>query len=68
MGAGDTKGAMFVIVSTLWIIRLPLAYFLSVIAGYGAYGVWLAMVISMFFQGVAMTARFRYGGWKELRP
>jgi putative MATE family efflux protein len=68
MGAGDTKGAMFVIVSTLWIIRLPLAYFLSVIAGYGADGVWLAMVISMFFQGVAMTARFRYGRWKELRP
>ncbi len=68
MGAGDTKGAMLVIVSTLWIIRLPLAYFLSVIAGYGAYGVWLSMVISMFFQGVAMTARFRYGPWKELRP
>lgn len=68
MGAGDTKGAMFVIVSTLWIIRLPLAYFLSVIAGYGAYGVWIAMVISMFFQGLAMTARFRYGRWKELRP
>jgi len=68
MGAGDTKGAMIVIVSTLWVIRLPLAYFLSVIGGYGAYGVWMAMVISMFFQGIAMTARFRYGRWKELRP
>ena len=68
MGAGDTKGAMLVIVSTLWIIRLPLAYVLAVIAGYEAYGVWLAMVISMFFQGIAMTARFRHGRWKELRP
>jgi len=67
MGAGDTKGAMLVIVSTLWIIRLPLAYVLSVVAGYGASGVWIAMIISMFFQGVAMTARFRYGKWKELR-
>jgi putative MATE family efflux protein len=67
MGAGDTKGAMFVIVSTLWIIRLPLAYFLAVVAGYEAYGVWLAMIISMFFQGVFMTARFSYGRWKEVR-
>ncbi|MBI5665500.1 MAG: MATE family efflux transporter [Nitrospirae bacterium] len=67
MGAGDTKGVMLVIVSTLWIIRLPLAYFLALVAGYEAYGVWSAMVISMFVQGIAMTARFKYGRWKELR-
>jgi MATE family multidrug resistance protein len=67
MGAGDTKGAMLVIVSTLWVIRLPLAYLLAVPAGYGAVGVWAAMVISMFFQGVAMTAYFRNGRWKNLK-
>ena len=67
-GAGDTKGTMFVIVSSLWIIRLPLAYLLAVIAGYGALGVWLAMIISMCFQGIAMTVRFRNGRWKEVRP
>jgi Na+-driven multidrug efflux pump len=67
-GAGDTKGVMLVIVSALWIIRLPLAYLLAFAAGYGAYGVWLAMVISMCFQGIAMTVRFRNGRWKEARP
>ena len=67
-GAGDTKGAMLVIVSALWIIRLPLAYLLAVVAGYGAYGVWLAMVLSMCVQGIAMTIRFRNGRWKEVRP
>jgi putative MATE family efflux protein len=67
-GAGDTKGTMTVIVSALWIIRLPLAYVLSIAVGYGAYGVWLAMVISMCFQGIAMTIRFRKGRWKEIRP
>jgi MATE family multidrug resistance protein len=66
MGAGDTKGAMLVIVSALWIIRLPLAYYLAVNAGYGAVGVWAAMVISMFFQGIAMTMRFRKGRWKDI--
>jgi len=68
MGAGDTKGAMFVILATLWVIRLPLAYLLSIVLGYGAIGVWLAMVTSMFFQGIAMTYRFKSGYWKTLRP
>jgi putative MATE family efflux protein len=67
-GAGDTKGVMLVIVTALWIIRLPLAYLLAFAAGYGAYGVWLAMVISMCFQGIAMTVRFRNGRWKLARP
>jgi multidrug resistance protein, MATE family len=66
-GAGDTKGAMLVIVSALWIVRLPLAYVLAVVAGYGAQGVWAAMVISMCFQGVVMTLRFRKGGWKKVK-
>ncbi len=68
MGAGDTKGTMFVIISALWLIRLPLAFFLAVVKGYGAIGVWLAMVISMVFQGIAMTVRFRRGRWKDLNP
>ena len=67
-GAGDTKGTMMIIVSALWIIRLPLAYVLSVKLGYGAHGVWLAMVISMCVQGIAMTIRFKRGRWKEIRP
>lgn len=68
MGAGDTKGAMFVILSTLWMIRLPLAYVLAVVLEYGATGVWLAMISSMFFQGIAMTVRFKGGYWKTLQP
>jgi MATE family multidrug resistance protein len=68
MGAGDTKGAMFAIIATLWVIRMPLAYLLAVVFGYGAVGVWLAMITSMFFQGIAMTYRFKSGYWKILRP
>jgi Na+-driven multidrug efflux pump len=67
-GAGDTKGVMFVIVSALLIVRLPLAYLLAVAAGLGALGVWTAMVISMCFQGIVMTHRFRKGRWKYARP
>lgn len=67
-GAGDTKGAMLAIVSTHWMIRLPLAYILAVVAGYGAVGVWIAMAVSIFFQGIAMTMRFRNGRWKNIAP
>ena len=67
-GAGDTKGAMAVIVTALWGIRLPLAFLLALTLGYGAAGVWIAMAVSMFFQSIGMTLRFRQGRWKRLNP
>jgi multidrug resistance protein, MATE family len=65
-GAGDTRGVMRVIVSALMLVRIPLAFLLAVVAGYGALGVWIAMITSMCFQGLVMTMRFRKGGWKRL--
>jgi Na+-driven multidrug efflux pump len=65
-GAGDTRGAMWVIAVAMWLVRLPLAYVLALPLGYGAAGVWVAMVISMCVQGLLMAFRFRRGRWKEL--
>ena len=66
-GAGDTKGTMWVIIIAMWMIRLPLAYFLAIILNHGAFGVWVAMVASMNVQGILMALRFHRGRWKELR-
>ena len=66
-GAGDTRGAMWVIIAGMWLIRLPLAFFLAIVLAYGATGVWVAMAISMFFQGLLMARRFHKGAWKELK-
>jgi putative MATE family efflux protein len=66
-GAGDTKGTMWVIIIGMWLIRLPLAFFLALILGYGAMGVWVAMVTSMTFQGMLMAQRFHRGSWKGLK-
>jgi MATE family multidrug resistance protein len=66
-GAGDTRGTMWIIVFAMWLIRLPLAYFLSIIMKYGAPGVWIAMLVSLVVQGVLMTWRFHKGKWKELK-
>ena len=66
-GAGDTKGTMWVIIAAMWFIRLPLAFILALVLGYGATGVWIAMITSMAFQGLLMALRFRRGHWKGLR-
>lgn len=66
-GAGDTRGAMWVIITGMWLIRLPLAFLFSLVLGFGAIGVWVAMVISMVVQGLLMTQRFQGGDWKKLK-
>jgi len=66
-GAGDTRGTMWIIITAMWIIRLPLAYLLALPLGYGAVGVWMAMITSMFVQGLLMSRRFRKGYWKTIR-
>jgi len=66
-GAGDTRGSMWVIVIGMWSIRLPLAILLALVLGYGAVGVWVAMISSMTVQGLLMARRFYQGRWKHLR-
>ena len=66
-GAGDMRGTMWVIIIAMWFIRLPLAYFFGLVLPYGATGVWTAMIISMAFQGILMTLRFRNGAWRQLK-
>jgi MATE family multidrug resistance protein len=66
-GAGDTRGNMWVIIICMWFIRLPLAVLLALVLGYGAVGVWVAMITSMTVQGLLMARRFHQGGWKTLK-
>ena len=66
-GAGDTRATMWVIVTSMWLIRLPLAAFFALFMGYGALGVWAAMVFSMCCQGIIMAWWFNKGTWKKLQ-
>jgi MATE family multidrug resistance protein len=66
-GAGDTRGNMVVVVISMWLIRLPLAVLLALVMGYGAVGVWVAMITSMTVQGLLMARRFYQGQWKALK-
>ena len=63
-GAGDTMPPMVVSVLTVWLVTLPLAYFLPKFTTLEVYGVRWAMVAGMVVPGVALTIYFKLGRWK----
>jgi putative MATE family efflux protein len=64
-GSGDTMPPMLVSISTMWLIQLPLAYFLSRFTGLEVYGVRWAIVGGMVAGAIAYTLYFRFGRWKR---
>ena len=63
MGAGDTRGPLYVISAAMGLVRLPLAWLLAFPLALGPTGIWLAMTLSMFAQGILMAWRFKSGKW-----
>ncbi|MGI6702590.1 MAG: MATE family efflux transporter [Clostridia bacterium] len=64
-GAGDTMATMIFSITSLWIIRLPLAAFLSGVAGFGANGIWIAIVLSTVFSMLMSRVYYASGRWKK---
>ena len=63
-GAGDVIVPTFITFLTLWVIRLPLAWLLAVVLGYGATGAWIAMSVSTILSGLLAVAWFKTGNWR----
>jgi putative MATE family efflux protein len=62
-GAGDTLTSMFITILTLWVIRIPASYFLSLKIGY--MGIWWGIPVAWI---IGMTLSFFYyktGRWKK---
>jgi MATE family multidrug resistance protein len=62
-GAGATVFSLIVNTSCIWLIRLPFGYGLSHLVYHDAYGVYMAMVISMTVQTTAMAWVFFRRDW-----
>ncbi|MDQ1297419.1 MAG: hypothetical protein QG611_1401 [Bacteroidota bacterium] len=61
-GAGDTLIPMFFSVISLWIIRIPMAYFLS--GKIGSQGIWWAIPVG-WFAGLSLSyIYYKTGRWK----
>ncbi len=65
-GAGDTTSPMIITGLSLWLVRIPMAYFLGVTLDLGLTGAWIAMSFETAVRGTLMYLRFRMGKWKEI--
>lgn len=66
-GAGDTRAPMYITSASIWALRVPLGYLLSLTWKLGLIGAWLAMVIDMSVRGTFFFFRYRSGKWKTIR-
>jgi putative MATE family efflux protein len=66
-GAGDSKTPMWFTFITNWLVRLPLAFLLSLGFKMGPDGVWWSMVISIILQGILTTWRYQGKSWLDLK-
>lgn len=64
-GAGDTLIPMFITLFSLWIIRIPLAVFLS--THYGISGIWWAIPMAWSFGAIGSFIYYKTGKWKNKR-
>jgi putative MATE family efflux protein len=63
-GAGDTWTPTWINLVCFWLLQIPLAYFLSRVAGYGPFGAFLAITIGYSTLALVSAALFRRGRWK----
>ena len=62
-GAGDTLFPMFITILALWIVRIPVSYFLSV--KIGVLGIWWGIPIAWVVGVSASFAYYKTGRWKK---
>lgn len=62
-GAGDTLIPMFITFFSLWMVRIPVAYFLS--ERIGESGIWWAIPVAWITGAVFAYLYYRTGKWKE---
>lgn len=63
-GAGYTRLPMIAEVASLLVLRLPIAYFLTIGLSYGPVGCWIGMATSVIVVGLWALWQFRSGVWK----
>jgi Na+-driven multidrug efflux pump len=62
-GAGDTLIPMFISLLSLWIIRIPMAWFLS--GKIGASGIWWAIPAGWMIGLILSFSYYKSGRWKK---
>jgi putative MATE family efflux protein len=63
-GAGDTRTPTLINLFSLWLIEIPLAWFLAYPAGFGPAGAFIALSVGFSTLAFISTYIFRKGHWK----
>lgn len=66
-GAGDTRPPMWISLFANWIVRLPLAWLLALILGYGPTGAWISMTISVILTAFLVMWRYQSRAWIKVK-
>lgn len=64
-GAGDTLPVLLAGLLAMWVVQIPLAFFLPRVTNLGVYGVRWGMVAGMVVGAVIYITYFRLGRWKR---
>ncbi|MCQ2466897.1 MAG: MATE family efflux transporter [Clostridia bacterium] len=61
----DVNYTMILSILSMIVFRIGLSLVIAVHFGYGAIGVWIAMVVDWVFRTICFVARYIKGGWKK---
>jgi putative MATE family efflux protein len=62
--ANDARFTMIVSLICVWFVRIGLCYAFAYLTGWGAMGVWYAMIADWFVRAIIFTTRFAHGRWR----
>jgi len=57
-GLKDTKWPMVITVAAYWAVGMPLGYYLGILRGQGAPGLWLGLIFGLLVAAILLTWRF----------
>lgn len=66
-GAGDTLRPTFITFFTMWIVRMPLAYWMIFRLNLQTRGAWWSMAVTTIVGGLMTAALFRSNRWKKIK-
>jgi multidrug resistance protein, MATE family len=66
-GAGDTRFPMLTTTVSMWLIRLPLAWFFVTRLGWGLPGAYASFIFGSTLEALAVYLRYRAGKWQRER-
>jgi putative MATE family efflux protein len=65
-GVGDTRWTLVITTVSSYGVRLPAAWILGVVMGWGLEGIWIGLCGELAVRAMLFAARFLHGGWTRL--